>query len=257
MHGLIFDIKRFAVHDGPGIRATVFLKGCPLHCLWCHNPESMEATACSMPKVFNAGNSTFTEMEVIGRQLSVEELMHELRKEIIFMEESGGGVTFSGGEPLFQPAFLIEMLKACNAGQLHTAVDTSGFAPQQVIDEVALHANLFLFDLKLMDEDAHIQWTGLSNRIIFTNFERLMQKGAKVRVRVPLIPDVTLTNANLDALFEYLQPYRSQLEGIDLLPFHNTAAHKYERMGIQNTFKGIQSLPQEMLNSLMIKYNLK
>ena len=132
--GIIFDIKRFAVHDGPGIRTTVFMKGCPLSCQWCHNPESRSADICTVPKIVHIGDKTVTEDETVGREMTVEEVMTELRKEQIFMEESGGGVTFSGGEPLQQADFLIEMLAACKLEKMHTTVDTTGFSNWETLE---------------------------------------------------------------------------------------------------------------------------
>lgn len=297
MGGVVFDIKRFAVHDGPGIRTTVFLKGCPLRCRWCHNPESLEASPCELPKTYHIGTSTFTEMETVGREMSVEELMRELRKEKVFMDESGGGVTFSGGEPLFQPAFLKEMLMACKAEGMHTVVDTSGYAASTVLDSILPFTDLFLFDLKIIDTEIHSHWTGVGNSIILANFDRLISAGARVRVRIPLIPgviaapkvqkegtapdrtsvlEITVQNQqlpgaqvlcnnellaaanqnvvlaasanrngdlaapeteNLNAIYHFLEPYRDRLDGIDLLPFHNTAAHKYERLGLRYVFR--------------------
>ncbi len=285
MMGIVFDIKRFAVHDGPGIRTTVFLKGCPLRCRWCHNPESMEASPCRLPKTYQVGTSTFTETEAVGSEMSVEELMRELRKEKVFMEESGGGVTFSGGEPLFQPSFLKEMLMACKAEHIHTVVDTSGYASSTALDSVIPFTDLFLFDLKIIDSELHLHWTGVGNSIILANFDRLISAGARVRVRIPLIPGLTVAveekelgadrvrtetpepahagsgppsvsaSGNLDAMFNFLEPYRDRLDGIDLLPFHSTAAHKYERLGLHNEFKGHKSLSSDMLKSLREKYN--
>lgn len=238
MGGVVFDIKRFAVHDGPGIRTTVFLKGCPLRCRWCHNPESLEASPCELPRTYHIGTSTFTEMETVGREMSVEELMRELRKEKVFMDESGGGVTFSGGEPLFQPAFLKEMLMVCKVEGMHTAVDTSGYASSSVLDSITPFTDLFLFDLKIIDSEIHSHWTGVGNSIILANFDRLISAGARVRVRIPLIPGVTAApeTENLNAIYRFLEPYRDRLDGIDLLPFHNTAAHKYKRLGMRYMF---------------------
>jgi pyruvate formate lyase activating enzyme len=242
MRGVVFDIKRFAVHDGPGIRTTVFLKGCPLRCRWCHNPESLEASPCKLPRTYHTGTSVFTEMEEVGREWTVEELMHELRKEKVFMDESGGGVTFSGGEPLFQPAFLKEMLMACKAEGMHTAVDTSGYASPSVLHSILSCTDLFLYDLKIIDSDIHLHWTGVENTIILANFDRLIKEGARVRVRIPLIPGVSDSESeNLNAIFRFLEPYRDRLDGIDLLPFHTTATHKYERLGLQYEFKGMKT----------------
>jgi pyruvate formate lyase activating enzyme len=257
MTGIVFDIKRFAVHDGPGIRTTVFLKGCPMRCLWCHNPESIEATPCMLPKTYKAGNSTFTEVEELGRVMSVDEVMQVLRKEKVFMDESGGGVTFSGGEPLFQPVFLLELLKSCKTEGMHTVVDTSGYASQKVIDSIRPDTDLFLYDLKLINSDEHFYWTGVQNSIILANFDRLINAGAKVRVRIPLIPGVNLSDDKLEKVFAFLEPYQDKIDGVDLLPFHGTAAHKYDRIGMTNRFDGVKSLPVDVLESLRKKYNLK
>ncbi|HLP05787.1 MAG TPA: glycyl-radical enzyme activating protein [Paludibacter sp.] len=248
--GTIFDIKRFAVHDGPGIRTTVFLKGCPLNCQWCHNPESINAAICTVSKTVRIGKKTFTENETVGRDVTVEELMKELRKEQVFMEESGGGVTFSGGEPLLQPRFLVEMLATCQAEGMHTAVDTSGHAPSKVLEKVARHTDLFLYDLKVMDNDLHKQYTGVSNEVVLENLPFLLKSGKKVRIRLPMIPDTTFTENNIKRTIEYLSGMEFPVDGIDLLPFHNTASHKYERFGLENAFAGIKSVSKKDLEGV-------
>src|ERR1035437_3769617 len=227
MNGIIFDIKRFAVHDGPGIRTTVFMKGCPLSCQWCHNPESISQEISTVAKSVRLGAKIFTEDEVVGREMTVGEVLCELRKEQIFMDESGGGVTFSGGEPLFQSVFLIEMLSACHAEGMHTTVDTCGYAKWDTLKKVALHTDLFLYDLKVMDPDLHIENTGVSNKLILENLSALLKTGKRVRIRIPLIPEVSFTGKNISETIVFLKRLNSHVEGVDLLPYHNTASHKY------------------------------
>lgn len=240
--GIIFDIKRFAVHDGPGIRTTVFLKGCPLSCRWCHNPESMNTVICTVPKTIRLGDKLFTEDETVGIETTVADLMKELLKEKIFMEESDGGVTFSGGEPLLQHRFLLEMLVACRQEKIHTAVDTSGYSSWDVLHKIAENTNLFLYDLKIIDDKLHKAYTGVSNKHILENLEQLLSNGKKVRIRIPMIPGITFTEENINQTIDYLSGLKFPVEGIDLLPYHNTAAHKYERFGIENQFVNIKSV---------------
>ena len=184
--GIIFNIQRFAIHDGPGIRTTVFFKGCPLRCWWCHNPESHKILpekfdGCNLRRGFDQSFSM--NKDEIGKEISVDELMNEIVKDRVFYEESGGGVTFSGGEPLMQPEFLIESLKECKALGIHSAVDTSGYTSEGVIDRVSSYADLFLFDLKLMNDDVHEKYTGVSNQIILKNLIELDQLGKKIIIK--------------------------------------------------------------------------
>jgi pyruvate formate lyase activating enzyme len=247
MTGTIFDIKRFAVHDGPGIRVTAFLKGCPLACKWCHNPESLDPATSTASKTVRVGNKTFTENESVGYDITPENLMRELRKEKVFMEESGGGVTFSGGEPLMQAGFLAETLALCKKEQMHTAVDTSGFAAWQTFEAIRPFTDLFLYDLKIMDDALHKSYTGVSNRLIRGNLINLLKGGARVRIRMPMIPGVTFTSANMEQTLAFLSSLPFPVEGVDLLPYHNTAAHKYKRFRIANSFEEMKSLPKKDL----------
>jgi pyruvate formate lyase activating enzyme len=252
--GIIFDIKRFAVHDGPGVRTTVFLKGCPLSCSWCHNPESMSAAICTVPKTVRIGDKAFTESEMVGCQMTVEDVMKELRKELIFMEETGGGVTFSGGEPLLQDQFLSEMLVACRAEGMHTTVDTCGFAKWEVLEKVAGDTDLFLYDIKLLDDGMHKMYTGVSNKLILQNLLHLLAMGKKVRIRIPMIPGITFTEENINRTLEYLSTLKSPVEGVDLLPYHNTAAHKYERFGIENKFHTLKTINKADLAEIKLRF---
>jgi pyruvate formate lyase activating enzyme len=247
MTGTIFDIKRFAVHDGPGIRVTAFLKGCPLACKWCHNPESVDPATSTAPKTMRVGNKTFTENEPVGYEITPDGLMCEFRKEKVFMDESGGGVTFSGGEPLMQAGFLAETLTLCKKEKMHTAVDTSGFAPGHIFEAIRPLTDLFLYDLKIMDDALHKSYTGVSNRLIRENLASLLKGGARVRIRMPMIPDVTFTSENIEQILAFLTGLPLPVEGVDLLPYHNTATHKYKRFRITNPFEKMKSLPKKDL----------
>ncbi len=232
MPGTIFDIKRFAVHDGPGIRTTVFLKGCPLRCRWCHNPEGRDPEPCCTEKKIPFDGHEFTEKEFSGRRVTCEEVMAEVVREQLIMEESGGGVTFSGGEPLMQAGFLEELLTACREEGFHTAVDTSGYASRSDLARVTPLTSLFLYDIKVIDEGLHRLTTGLSNAIILANFKWLAEQGKLIRVRIPLVRDITATPANITETLDFLCPFSGAVDQVDLLPFHRTGTHKYQRLGI-------------------------
>ncbi len=247
--GIIFDIKRFAVHDGPGIRATVFMKGCPLKCSWCHNPESISAKICTVAKTVRIGEKTFTENETVGHEITVTDLMKELLKEKVFMEESGGGVTFSGGEPLQQADFLIEILQACKQKEMHTVVDTSGLAKWEVLEKVAQYTDLFLYDLKLIDNELHKKHTGSSNKLILENLARLLDAGKKVWIRLPMIPGITFTETNINQTIDFLKQQKHSIEYVNLLPYHNTASHKYDRFGLVNLLHELKSVMKSDLEA--------
>lgn len=255
--GIVSDIKRFTVHDGPGIRTTVFLKGCPLSCLWCHNPESISADKCSVTKAIQVGAQTFTEIETIGSEMSVAEVMTELKKEMVFMEQSGGGVTFSGGEPLFQADFLLELLAAAKAENMHTTVDTSGFSGWSTLEKIADFTDLFLFDLKIMDDDLHQKFIGVSNKIVLENLEKLNRKGKRIWVRIPVIPDVNFTQTNIEQTILFLSKLENPVEMVNLLPFHNIAAHKYSKLGIDYAFEKHKSLNKSQLDTTKTLFESK
>ncbi|MCF8373257.1 MAG: glycyl-radical enzyme activating protein [Bacteroidales bacterium] len=239
MKGTIFDIKRFAVHDGPGIRTTVFLKGCPLQCWWCHNPEGISPQLEKFQKEITLDGKVFKTEEIIGREISVDALMEEIIKDKVFFEESGGGVTFSGGEPLMQAGFLLQVLKKCKAENLHTVVDTSGYGKQEDLKAILPYTDLFLFDLKLMDPTAHKNFTGVDNQQILANLDFLIQQKAQVIVRFPVVPRINDTKENLSAMKKFISA-RKELKEIHLLPFHNMAKSKYERFGLHDNFQDIE-----------------
>ena len=224
--GILFAIKKFAVHDGPGIRTTVFLKGCPLRCWWCHNPEGYES---GIQKIEN---------ESIGKEFTVTEIMREIEKDTVFYDESGGGVTFSGGEPLAQPDFLCTLLQNCREKGIHTAVDTSGHAPRECIDSVMPMVDLFLYDLKFIDSGLSVKYTGISNDTILSNCSYICKAQKQVIIRIPIIPGITDTGENLSQLSEYMVSLHS-VKRIDLLAFHNTAQGKFGRLGFEYKLKEI------------------
>ncbi len=230
--GIIFDLKRFAIHDGPGIRTTVFLKGCPLRCWWCHNPESQKLAQ----EIYGFGNSRrcasahdSSNGQTIGREVTVPEVMAEVEKDVLFYDESGGGVTFSGGEPLMQPDFLSELLQACRQRAIHTAVDTTGCTDWSVIARINEYVDLFLYDLKLMDEHLHRKYTGVSNKGILRNLHKLCKAGAGIIIRVPIIPGITETQENLQQLAAFVASLPGVQE-INLLPYNGIGESKYQRL---------------------------
>ena len=254
MNGIIFDIKRFAVHDGPGIRTTVFMKGCPLNCWWCHNPESINKAPVCVPKTVKLNGRTYTNEETVGYETSSEELLQEICKEQIFMEESGGGVTFSGGEPLLQHRFLLEMLKLCKERNIQTAVDTTVFSGWKIADSIAGIADLLLIDLKLMDEDSHKKYTGVSNRSILENIRKLSEARRRIRIRIPVIPGINDTSDNIGKSIDFLKELNSPVEAIDLLPYHDIAKHKYDRFRLPNRLAGKPSISKEDLSGLQKRF---
>lgn len=269
--GLIFNIMRYSISDGPGIRTTVFLKGCPLSCLWCHNPEGqsphkeliirrdrcIQCGACLASCPVAGGEDSCRlcgkcaevccsgTRELVGREHTVPEALAEIEKDIVFYDESGGGVTFSGGEPLFQGDFLLALLQACKEQGIHTALDTTGFAPFSLLAAVSQYTDLFLYDLKLMDKVEHLKYTGVPNEGILSNLSRLAQGHQNVAVRVPIIPGITDTPGNLEAMAAFLKPI--PIRQVEILPYHNTAETKYQRLGRAYPLAGLASpAPEKM-----------
>jgi pyruvate formate lyase activating enzyme len=271
--GLVFDVQRYSLHDGPGIRTTVFLKGCPLRCAWCHNPESLRPApelrvfasrcircdacrdACPLglaspgelpdPKQCVACGACADACptrarEVIGRTTTLEALLDVLAADRAFYDESGGGVTFSGGEPLRQWRFLVRALEAARARGWHAAVDTSGFASERTIRRVAETADLFLFDLKSMDPERHLQYTGVRLEPILRNLRALDERGSTVWIRLPLVPGHNDDDANLVAVGRFVGGLR-RTRRVHVLPYHRLASAKYDRLGRANPMVDIPS----------------
>ena len=231
--GQIFDIKRYAIHDGPGIRTTVFLKGCPLNCWWCHNPEGRSSSTD------DRASSKVTDLDVI----------EEVRKDAIFYEQSGGGVTFSGGEPLIQIDFLEAMLRGAQDHHIHTTVDTCGYTDYHVFEQILRLVDLFLFDLKILDNAEHEQNTGMPNTLILDNLSALAQSGSSIRIRIPLIPGVTDTDSNLTQLARFISTLDA-IQVIDLLPYNQLGTHKYHKLGLRNERTGLQTQTPEELHHM-------
>lgn len=262
--GLVFNIMRFSLHDGPGLRTTVFLKGCPLSCWWCHNPESQSARpqvmyaahhcigcgdcvpACAHGALrFNNGPVRDPDLclqcgecaaqcltdarRYVGEWMGVEEVVRQLRRDIVFFDQSGGGVTFSGGEPLMQPDFLEAALRACRAEGIHAALDTCGFARPETLGRILPLADLVLFDLKLVDPERHQQVTGVSNHVILENLSLLVKAATPLIVRIPVVPGVNDDEQNLCESLELLACLG--VKRVDLLAYHEAGTDKYQRLG--------------------------
>ncbi len=267
--GLIYDIKKFSIHDGPGIRTTVFLKGCPLNCLWCHNPESIDNRKEFM---YNIENCTlcgecvstcpedalvikngklkwdrntcifcgecelvciYRAREVVGEEYSIDEILKEIEKDKIIYEESEGGVTLSGGEPLDQVDFLMELLIRLKEKKIHSAVDTSGYSSWEKLKKVSKYVDLFLYDIKLIDDKKHKDFIGKSNEIILENLIKLDEIHNNINIRIPLIlgsrESINIDDENIDNIIKLLKA--TKIKKVSLLPYHNGALHKYKKLG--------------------------
>ncbi len=265
MKGTIFNIQHFSVHDGPGIRTTVFFKGCNLKCAWCHNPESQNATpelmfhakkcigcaacvdACET-KARQIVNGRLTHLhetctdcgkcaeicytkalEIIGQECTVEDIMEEVMKDIHLYNNSGGGITFSGGEAMLQIDFLEEVLKECKALGIHTAVDTAGNIPWEYFQRILPYTDLFLYDLKSMDCNLHQKFTGVDNDRILNNLIKL-KKISPIWIRIPCIKNVNDSKKEMDAYCRYLQ-HAENIQRIELIPYHSYGESKYKMVG--------------------------
>ncbi len=247
--GIIFDIKRYAVHDGPGIRTTVFLKGCPMSCWWCHNPESQKPSIEQIEKRVKMSDSNeLIVKETIGQKMAVKEVMAEVEKDRIFYDESNGGVTFSGGEPLYQAEFLKALLIASKRKGFHTAVDTAGCAPKAVLKEILPYTDLFLYDIKLIDKAKHLKFTGYSNEEILENLQYLSTQKKKIIVRIPVIPTVNTTKDEITAIGEFLM--KQTIQRVELLPYHKIGEEKYTKLQKINQMKEIAPPTKEKLQQI-------
>ncbi len=267
MKGMIFEIKRFAVHDGDGIRTTVFFKGCPLSCVWCHNPEGISfppLLAFYAHKCVNCGtcvaacpvgahkmadgrhwldHSTCTvcgkcpsvcpadALTLYGKEIAVDELLHVLLEDKEFYETSSGGVTLSGGECLMQADFCAELLQKLKQNGIHTAVDTCGFVSKKALDKVIPYTDVFLYDVKAYHEDVHIRCTGQSNQIILENLHYLDAAGKQIEIRIPYVPEYNDTE--IEAIAHFLAKLQ-HITKIRVLAYHNYAASKYRALEIQD-----------------------
>jgi pyruvate formate lyase activating enzyme len=249
MKGLIFDIMRYSIHDGPGIRTTVFMKGCPMRCWWCHNPESQFIEPERITRNRTLDGVVFEDMEITGKWMDVDEVMEVIERDQVFYDESGGGVTFSGGEPLMQPKFLEALLSACKAGKIHTALDTCGYSSAKVLERMINKVDLFLYDLKLMNDNEHIRYTDVSNMLVLENLRLLSGKGCNIRIRLPLIPGITDTEENIKNIKDFLQTMPS-VKKIDLLPYHNIARNKYKKLNREFKLGNIGVVSEDKLEDI-------
>ena len=246
MIGTIFDIKKYAIHDGPGIRTTVFLKGCPLDCLWCHNPESRSIVP---EEIRNYRSHPTSSKKIIGKRLSVDEIMNEILKDELFYDESAGGVTFSGGEPMLQIDFLQALLEKCRENGLHTTVDTCGNVDWTDFLKIYKLVDLFLFDLKIIEDTKHIQYTTVSNKLILENLEKLTKTGVEIRIRIPLIENITDTDENIESIISYIKKF-SSLKNIDILPYNKFGQDKIERYQLERTHLDLSVQTDEKINHI-------
>ena len=241
----IFDIQRSSFVDGPGIRTTVFFKGCNLRCRWCHNPESQnfekeilffknKCTGCGKCKGLTTEDSDFIcfndAKEICGKDYTVAEVLSVVLKDKRFYESSGGGVTFSGGECMLQIDFLEEILKECKKNGIHTAVDTAGHVVFEYFERILPYTDLFLYDIKCLNNEKHKQYTGVPNELILSNLKRLLQSGKAIWIRIPIIPEVNDNESELLAIKTVLSSYGSP-ERVELLPYHAMGEHKYIAIG--------------------------
>jgi len=249
MKGLIFSIKRYAIHDGPGIRVTFFMKGCPLDCWWCHNPEGKSADQTSVERIDRVGEKEFTSVKLVGREYTPDELIKKADKDRIFMEQSGGGVTFSGGEPLMQFDFLLETLQAMKRAGFQTAVDTSGHTSPERLRAILPYTDLFLYDIKHLDPQKHMKFTGVSNDLILSNFDMLLNEGAEMMIRVPVIPGVTADKEYMELLRSFIERRKTKkITEINLLPYHKTGSSKYRRFDLPDRMNGVSQISNSQLD---------
>jgi pyruvate formate lyase activating enzyme len=248
MKGILFSIKKYAIHDGPGIRVTFFLKGCPLNCWWCHNPEGISPEITEVERVDRIGEKEFRRMEKVGKEYSVNDLLEIAGKERVFFEHSGGGVTFSGGEPMMQHAFLKSSLAAMRESGIDTVVDTSGMASKNQFREILPLTSAFLYDLKFINEEKHTIYTGANNRQILDNYRFLIGSGARLYTRIPVIPGFNDDKSSLRDLKEFIRVNLApNMLGIDLLPFHRIGSSKYRRFGLEYKMEDALQLSSERM----------
>lgn len=284
----IINIQKYSIHDGPGIRTTVFFKGCPLNCLWCHNPESQNprreimffkerCTSCGTcvkgcaPKAikFIEGYPVVDKCkcslcgkcsdfclsnarELVGKDITVKHLMSEIIKDEVFYEESNGGVTFSGGEPLIYADYLKNVLKFCKDKDIHTTIDTSGYAPWEQFEKIINNVDLILFDIKHMNNEKHLKYTGVSNHVILENLKKLSERGSNIYIRMPIIAGVNDDDENITKAVDFLS--KLNIIQVNLLPYHKMGMDKYRRLNMQYKLSGEETPTEEAMNQVAEKF---
>jgi pyruvate formate lyase activating enzyme len=277
----VFDIERYATQDGPGIRTTVFLKGCPLRCLWCHNPEAISpapSLLLTTEKCIGCGSCVEVcpnavhrfegdnhlldrdacercgkcaaecfagALELAGKEMTLEEVFGEVLLDRNVYEHSGGGMTVSGGEPLSQFPFTQALVQRAHQDGIHAAVDTSGFCPWEYLEKIAPDTDLFLYDLKQMDSEVHQELTGVPNGRILENLQKLDGQGKPIWIRIPLIPGMNDSDENYHKIGRFLAPFRN-ISRVEILRYHRLAESKYDRMGLEYPLTGMDT-PEEHL----------
>jgi pyruvate formate lyase activating enzyme len=251
MQGLIFSVKRYAIHDGPGIRVTFFMKGCPLSCLWCHNPEGISPESSTIEQVDRIGEREFLKNETVGKLYDTINILAILEKERVFIDQSKGGVTFSGGEPMMQFDFLLEILQACKENGYHTTVDTSGFSTPERFKKIIPFTDLFLFDIKHLDNLKHKEFTGVPNDVILSNYRLIVESGSDFIVRIPVVPGFNDDVDYLTRLKQYILNEKNEnLKMISLLPYHKTGSSKYKRFNIQYKMENVEQPTSQRMKEL-------
>ncbi len=281
MKGTVFNIQKMSIHDGPGIRTTVFFKGCPLNCLWCSNPESQrmeKEVACFQSRCVKCGycaqvcpkgiiekeppfeitdraqcdlcevcvkECCTNAKKTVGEDYTAEDLLHEILKDKSFYDSSGGGVTFSGGEPLMQQPFLIEILKMCRENEIHTAIETTGFTDREKLLETAEFLDLVFYDVKHMDDETHRQITGVSNKVILENLTHLSKVHDNITVRIPVIPGINDSRENIGGTAALAAELG--ISGLELLPYHNLGEVKYGQLGREYQLSEIKTPDEERM----------
>ncbi|MCS7139102.1 MAG: glycyl-radical enzyme activating protein [Candidatus Nezhaarchaeota archaeon] len=287
MKGIIFNIQRFSTEDGPGIRTTVFMKGCPLRCIWCQNPEGINpkpelvwydvrcigARACIKACKVGAIKLEVSgiridrlkcmtcescvracptgALEIIGVEYSVDMLIDEVVRDTPFYRVSGGGVTFSGGEPMLQADFLAEVLPKLKGLGIHVALDTSGFAPWDKFKKLLSYVDLILYDLKIMDPVKHREFTGVDPGLIWENAVKLAEEGARMWIRTPIIPGMTDNEENVRAIARFIVERLPTVERYELLAFNNLCISKYKRLGLKFPLEHARLMKREEMEKLV------
>ena len=284
MKGEVFDVQRYSIHDGPGIRTTVFLKGCPLKCKWCANPESQNKypeiffrsqicegcgrcveicpqNAISLVKDFIDLDRILCDrcmkciekcptkaLSITGETRTTEEIVDIVMKDELFYNNSGGGLTISGGEPLLQPDFTLDLLKACKDKSIHTTLDTSGHARWEILESMVNYSDLILFDIKHLNSDQHIAGTGVGNELILQNLKKITEKGNRLWVRIPIIPGYNDSAKHIEDIAKFLS--KMPIEKVSMLAFHEWSKSKYKALGIYYPCKDLSPIEEEKIHPL-------